>query len=323
MSTFPNLRMRRLRRTTALRRLVQEAHVVPSQLVWPLFVTHGKGVRKEVGSLPGVYQTSVDELVKDAQRAAKLGLGGIILFGLPKAKDATGTEAYADEGIVQQAIRAVKQATPDLLVMGDVCLCEYTDHGHCGVIVNGEVDNDKSVELLARVAVTQARAGADVVAPSDMMDGRVKGIRAALDAQGFTQTPILAYAAKYASAFYGPFREAAGSTPQFGDRQGYQMAVTNGDEALREIALDVGEGADMVMVKPALPCLDIIRRAREEFAVPLGAYQVSGEYAMIKAAAARGMLDEQRAMWESLFAIKRAGADFILTYFAPTAAERA
>ena len=322
MSTFPNLRMRRLRRTTALRRLVQETHVVPSQLVWPLFVTHGKGVRKEVGSLPGVYQTSVDELVKDAQRAAKLGLGGIILFGLPKAKDATGTEAYADEGIVQQAIRAVKQATPDLLVMGDVCLCEYTDHGHCGVIVNGEVDNDKSVELLARVAVTQARAGADVVAPSDMMDGRVKGIRAALDAQGFTQTPILAYAAKYASAFYGPFREAAGSTPQFGDRQGYQMAVTNGDEALREIALDVGEGADMVMVKPALPCLDIIRRAREEFAVPLGAYQVSGEYAMIKAAAARGMLDEQRAMWESLFAIKRAGADFILTYFAPTAAER-
>ena len=323
MSAFPNLRLRRLRRTPALRRLVQEAHVVPSQLVWPLFVTHGKGVRKEVGSLPGVYQTSVDELVKDAQRAAKLGLGGIILFGLPKAKDATGTEAYADEGIVQQAIRAVKQAAPDLLVMGDVCLCEYTDHGHCGVIVNGEVDNDKSVELLARVAVTQARAGADVVAPSDMMDGRVKGIRAALDAAGFTQTPILAYAAKYASAFYGPFREAAGSAPQFGDRQGYQMAVTNGDEALREIALDLAEGADMVMVKPALPCLDVIRRAKEEFGVPLGAYQVSGEYAMIKAAAARGMLDEQRAMWESLYAIKRAGADFILTYFAPTAAEQA
>ena len=322
MSSYPNLRMRRLRRTPALRRLVQEAHVTPSQLVWPLFVTHGKGVRREVGSLPGVYQTSVDELVKDAQRAAQLGLGGIILFGLPKAKDATGTEAYADEGIVQQAIRAVKQATPDLLVMGDVCLCEYTDHGHCGVIVNGEVDNDKSVELLARVAVTQARAGADVVAPSDMMDGRVKSIRAALDAAGFTQTPILAYAAKYASAFYGPFREAAGSTPQFGDRQGYQMAVTNGDEALREIALDVAEGADMVMVKPALPCLDVIRRAKEEFSVPLGAYQVSGEYAMIKAAAARGMLDEQRAMWESLYAIKRAGADFILTYFAPTAAEQ-
>ena len=322
MSSYPNLRMRRLRRTPALRRLVQEAHVTPSQLVWPLFVTHGKGVRREVGSLPGVYQTSVDELVKDAQRAAQLGLGGIILFGLPKAKDATGTEAYADEGIVQQAIRAVKQATPDLLVMGDVCLCEYTDHGHCGVIVNGEVDNDKSVELLARVAVTQARAGADVVAPSDMMDGRVKSIRAALDGAGFTQTPILAYAAKYASAFYGPFREAAGSTPQFGDRQGYQMAVTNGDEALREIALDVAEGADMVMVKPALPCLEVIRRAKEEFGVPLGAYQVSGEYAMIKAAAARGMLDEQRAMWESLYAIKRAGADFILTYFAPTAAEQ-
>ncbi len=321
MSDFPMLRMRRLRRTAALRRLVQEAHVSPSQLVWPLFVTHGKGVRKEVSSLPGVYQTSVDELVKDAQRAAKLGLGGIILFGLPAAKDATGTEAYADEGIVQQAIRAVKKATPDLLVMGDVCLCEYTDHGHCGVIVNGEVDNDQSVELLARVAVTQARAGADVVAPSDMMDGRVAAIRAALDAAGFEQTPILAYAAKYASAFYGPFREAAGSTPQFGDRQGYQMAVTNGDEALREIALDLTEGADMVMVKPALPCLDVIRRAKEEFGVPLGAYQVSGEYAMIKAAAARGMLDEQRAMWESLYAIKRAGADFILTYFAPTAAE--
>ncbi len=321
MSDFPMLRMRRLRRTAALRRLVQEAHVTPSQLVWPLFVTHGKSVRKEVSSLPGVYQTSVDELVKDAQRAAKLGLGGIILFGLPAAKDATGTEAYADEGIVQQAIRAVKKATPDLLVMGDVCLCEYTDHGHCGVIVNGEVDNDQSVELLARVAVTQARAGADVVAPSDMMVGRVAAIRAALDAAGFEQTPILAYAAKYASAFYGPFREAAGSTPQFGDRQGYQMAVTNGDEALREIALDLAEGADMVMVKPALPCLDVIRRAKEEFGVPLGAYQVSGEYAMIKAAAARGMLDEQRAMWESLYAIKRAGADFILTYFAPTAAE--
>jgi porphobilinogen synthase len=322
MSDFPIRRMRRLRRTPALRRLVQEARLAPSQLVWPLFVTHGKGVRTEVSSLPGVFQTSVDELVKDTQRAAKLGLGGVILFGLPAAKDARGTEAYADDGIVQQAIRAVKKATPDLLVMGDVCLCEYTDHGHCGVIVNGEVDNDQSVELLARVAVTQARAGADVVAPSDMMDGRVAGIRAALDSAGLMQTPILAYAAKYASAFYGPFREAAGSTPQFGDRQGYQMAVTNGDEALREIEMDLAEGADMVMVKPALPCLDVIRRAKQDFGVPLGAYQVSGEYAMIKAAAARGMLDEQRAMWESLYAIRRAGADFILTYFAPTAAEQ-
>jgi porphobilinogen synthase len=321
MSQFPIRRMRRLRRTAALRRLVQEAHLAPSQLVWPLFVTHGERVRREVGSLPGVFQTSVDELVKDAERAAKAGLGGIILFGLPAAKDATGSEAYDEQGIVQQAIRAVKRATPDLLVMGDVCLCEYTDHGHCGIIRDGEVDNDSSVYLLGKVAVAQARAGADVVAPSDMMDGRVAGIRKALDGGGFAHTPILAYAAKYASAFYGPFREAAGSTPQFGDRQGYQMAVTNGDEALREIELDLDEGADMVMVKPALPCLDVIRRAKETFGVPLGAYQVSGEYAMIKAAAARGMLDEQRAMWESLYAIRRAGADFILSYFAPTAAE--
>lgn len=321
MSQFPIRRMRRLRRTAALRRLVQEAHLAPSQLVWPLFVTHGKGVRREVTLLPGVFQTSVDELLKDAERAAKLGLGGIILFGLPAAKDGTGSEAYDEQGIVQQAIRAVKQATPDLLVMGDVCLCEYTDHGHCGVIKDGEVDNDSSAYLLGKVAVAQARAGADVVAPSDMMDGRVASIRKALDGAGFPHTPILAYAAKYASAFYGPFREAAGSTPQFGDRQGYQMAVTNGDEALREIQLDLDEGADMVMVKPALPCLDVIRRAKETFGVPLGAYQVSGEYAMIKAAAARGMLDEQRAMWESLYAIRRAGADFILSYFAPTAAE--
>jgi porphobilinogen synthase len=322
MSQFPIRRMRRLRRTAALRRLVQEAHLVPSQLVWPLFVTHGTAVRREVGSLPGVFQTSVDELVKDAERAARLGLGGIILFGLPAAKDATGSEAYDEQGIVQQAIRAVKRVSPELLVMGDVCLCEYTDHGHCGVIRDGEVDNDSSVYLLGKVAVAQARAGADVVAPSDMMDGRVAGIRKALDAAGFAHTPILSYAAKYASAFYGPFREAAGSTPQFGDRQGYQMAVTNGDEALREIALDLDEGADMVMVKPALPCLDVIRRAKERFGVPLGAYQVSGEYAMIKAAAARGMLDEQRAMWESLYAIRRAGADFILSYFAPAAAEQ-
>jgi porphobilinogen synthase len=322
MKQFPERRMRRLRRTAAIRRLVQETHLAPSQFVWPLFVTHGRGVRREVASLPGVFQTSVDELVKDTERAARLGLGGIILFGLPESKDAVGSEAYDDEGIVQQGIRAVKRATPDLLVMGDVCLCEYTDHGHCGVIKDGEVDNDASLELLAKTAVTQARAGADVVAPSDMMDGRVAAIRHALDAAGFSHTPILSYAAKYASAFYGPFREAAGSAPQFGDRQGYQMAVTQGDEALEEIRLDLDEGADMVMVKPALPCLDIIRRARESFGVPLGAYQVSGEYAMIKAAAARGMLDEQRAMWESLYAIRRAGADFVLTYYAATAAEQ-
>jgi porphobilinogen synthase len=319
---FPSLRLRRLRRTPALRRLAQETHLAPSQLVWPLFATHGEGVRREVASLPGVFQTSVDELVKDAERAQRLGLGGIILFGLPAHKDATGSEAYDDQGIVQQAIRAVKRAVPDLLVIGDVCLCEYTDHGHCGVIQDGEVENDASVYLLGKVAVSQARAGADVVAPSDMMDGRVAGIRKALDAAGRHQTPILSYAAKYASAFYGPFREAAGSTPQFGDRQGYQMAVTNADEALREIRLDLDEGADLVLVKPALPCLDVIRRARERFGAPLGAYQVSGEYAMIKAAAARGMLDEERAMWESLYAIRRAGADFVLSYFAPVAAER-
>jgi len=311
MSQFPIRRMRRLRRTQALRRLVQETHLVPSQLVWPLFACHGEGVRREVAALPGVYQTSLDELVKDAERARRLGLGGIILFGLPAAKDATGSEAYDEQGIVQQAARAAKRA----------CLCEYTDHGHCGVVQDGEVDNDASVYLLGKVAVTQARAGIDIVAPSDMMDGRVAGIRKALDAAGFSRVPIMSYAAKMASTFYGPFREAAGSTPQFGDRQSYQMQGTNADEAMREIGLDVEEGADIVLVKPALPCLDLIRRAKQEFGSPLAAYQVSGEYAMIKAAAARGMLDEARAMWETLYAIRRAGADIILSYFAPAAAD--
>jgi porphobilinogen synthase len=322
MSQFPIRRMRRLRRTPALRRLVQETHLVPSQLVWPLFVTHGEGLRRPVAAMPGVDQVSVDEVVKDAERAARLGLGGIVLFGIPAAKDATGSEAYDEQGIVQQAIRAVKRAVPELLVIGDVCLCEYTDHGHCGVIRDGDVDNDASVYLLGKVAVTQARAGVDLVAPSDMMDGRVAGIRKALDAAGFAHLPIMSYAAKFASAFYGPFREAAGSTPQFGDRQTYQMAVANGDEAMQEIRLDLEEGADIVMVKPAGPCLDLIRRAHEEFGSPLAAYQVSGEYAMIKAAAERGMLDETRAMWESLTAIRRAGADIILSYFAPAAAEQ-
>jgi porphobilinogen synthase len=322
MSQFPIRRMRRLRRTPALRRLVQETHLVPSQLVWPLFVTHGEGLRRPVAAMPGVDQVSVDEVVKDAERAARLGLGGIVLFGIPAAKDTTGSEAYDEQGIVQQAIRAVKRAVPELLVIGDVCLCEYTDHGHCGVIRDGDVDNDASVYLLGKVAVTQARAGVDLVAPSDMMDGRVAGIRKALDAAGFAHLPIMSYAAKFASAFYGPFREAAGSTPQFGDRQTYQMAVANGDEAMREIRLDLEEGADIVMVKPAGPCLDLIRRAHEEFGSPLAAYQVSGEYAMIKAAAERGMLDETRAMWESLTAIRRAGADIILSYFAPAAAEQ-
>ena len=319
---FPIRRMRRLRRTPALRRLVQETHVVPSQLIWPLFVAHGEGLRRPVEAMPGVAQLSVDVLVQEAERAASLGLGGIILFGIPAAKDATGSEAHDEQGIVQQAIRAVKRAVPQLLVAGDVCLCEYTDHGHCGVIRDGDVDNDSSVYLLGKIAVIQARAGADLVAPSDMMDGRVAGIRKALDGGGFSHVPIMSYAAKFASAFYGPFREAAGSTPQFGDRQSYQMAVPNGDEAMKEIQLDLDEGADIVMVKPAGPCLDLIRRAKERFGAPLGAYQVSGEYAMIKAAAERGMLDEHRAMWESVTAIRRAGADIVLTYFAPTLAEQ-
>ncbi len=321
MSQFPVRRMRRLRRTPALRRLVQETQLVPSQLVWPLFVAHGDGMRREVDALPGVYQTSVDELVKDAERAARLGLGGIVLFGLPAMKDATGSEAYDEQGIVQQAARAVKGAVPDLLVIADLCLCEYTDHGHCGVVADGDVDNDATVYLLGKVAVTQARAGVDIVAPSDMMDGRVAGIRKALDAAGFARVPIMSYAAKMASAFYGPFREAAGSTPQFGDRQSYQMQGTNADEAMKEIELDVAEGADIILVKPALPCLDLIRRAKQQFGGPLAAYQVSGEYAMIKAAAERGMLDEARAMWETLYAIRRAGADIVLSYFAPCAAE--
>ncbi len=319
---FPIRRMRRLRRTPALRRLVQETHVVPSQLIWPLFVMHGEGKRQPVDAMPGVAQLSVDELVKDAERAQSLGLGGVILFGIPATKDATGSEAHDEQGIVQQAIRAVKRAVPGLLVVGDVCLCEYTDHGHCGVIRDGEVDNDSSVYLLGKIAVMQARAGVDIVAPSDMMDGRVAAIRKALDAGGFSHVPIMSYAAKMASAFYGPFREAAGSTPQFGDRQSYQMAGSNADEAMKEIQLDLDEGADIVLVKPAGPCLDLIRRAKERFGSPLGAYQVSGEYAMIKAAAERGMLDEKRAMWESVTAIRRAGADIILTYFAPALAEQ-
>jgi len=318
---FPIRRMRRLRRTPALRRLVQETHVVPSQLIWPLFVRHGEGVRKPVDAMPGVAQLSVVAVSLNEKRAQSLGLGGIILFGIPATKDATGSEAHDEQGIVQQAIRAVKRAVPGLLVIGDVCLCEYTDHGHCGVIRDGEVDNDSSVYLLGKIAVIQARAGVDMVAPSDMMDGRVSGIRKALDAGGFSHIPIMSYAAKMASAFYGPFREAAGSTPQFGDRQSYQMAAANADEAMKEIQLDLDEGADIVMVKPAGPCLDLIRRAKDRFGAPLGAYQVSGEYAMIKAAAERGMLDENRAMWESVTAIRRAGADIILTYFAPALAE--
>src|SRR2546426_2480495 len=291
---FPIRRMRRLRRTGALRRLVQETHLVPSQLVWPLFVRHGEGLRTPVTAMPGVTQLSIDELVKEAERAAALELGGIILFGIPATKDATGSEAHDEQGIVQQAIRAVKRAVPQLLVIGDVCLCEYTDHGHCGVIRDGDVDNDSSVYLLGKTAVMQARAGADLVAPSDMMDGRVAGIRKALDAGGFSHVPIMSYAAKFASAFYGPFREAAGSTPQFGDRQTYQMAVANGDEAMKEIQLDLDEGADIVMVKPAGPGLDLIPRGKGTLGAPPRASQGTGGDAVVKEAAGGGVAGDGR-----------------------------
>ncbi len=321
MSHYPTLRHRRLRRSAGLRALVRETRLHPSQLVVPLFVRPGEGVRRPIGSMPGVAQTSVDEMLRDAERAAALGIGGIILFGIPDGKDAEGTAAWDEQGPVARGVRALKRAFPDLVTMTDVCLCEYTSHGHCGVLRGDTVDNDATLALLAREAVCHAAAGADVVAPSDMMDGRVAAIRAALDASGHGDVPILSYAAKYASAFYGPFREAAESTPQFGDRRGYQMDVGNTNEALREVRADVEEGADLIMVKPAGPCLDIIRRVREAFDLPLSAYQVSGEYAMIKAAAANGWLDERRAMMESLLAIRRAGADFILTYFAFEAAQ--
>ncbi len=312
--------MRRLRARESLRRLVRETHLEPSQLILPLFVCPGEGVRREIGAMPGNYQLSVDELVKECAEARRLGLGGVILFGIPESKDEMASGAYADDGIVQRAVRAVKQEVPDLVVITDVCNCEYTSHGHCGKVVNGEVDNDATLEWLAATAVSHARAGADIVAPSDMMDGRVAAIRRALDAAGFPHTPILSYAAKYASVFYGPFREAAESAPRFGDRRSYQMDPPNAREALREIELDIEEGADIVMVKPALPYLDIIRQARDRFDVPLAAYQVSGEFSMIVAAARNGWIDRERAMMETLLAIRRAGADLILTYFAREAA---
>ena len=313
-------RPRRLRRTPALRRLVRETRLEAADLVLPLFVRSGRSVRQPVGSMPGCAQTSVDEMLRDAAAAAEVGVAGVILFGIPDEKDAQGTSAWDDDGPVQEGVRQLKRALPGLVVMTDVCLCEYTDHGHCGVLKDGEVDNDATLALLAREAVSHARAGADVVAPSDMMDGRVGAIRAALDQAGFPDTPILSYAAKYASAFYGPFRDAAESAPQSGDRRTAQMDPGNADEALREVRLDIDEGANMVMVKPAGPCLDVIYRVKEATGYPLGAYQVSGEYAMIKAAAERGWIDGERAMMESLLGIRRAGADFILTYFATDAA---
>ena len=314
--TFPTTRLRRLRATPALRALARETTLSPGQLVAPLFVCHGDRVRRPIASMPGHAQLSVDEAAKEAESLARLGIGGVILFGIPAAKDEVGREAYDPKGIVPAALRALKKATPDLLLWADVCLCEYTDHGHCGVVRDGRVDNDATLPLLARAAVAYAEAGADLIAPSDMMDGRVAAIRRALDEAGRTETPIVSYAAKYASAFYGPFREAAESAPQFGDRRGYQMDPANGDEALREVALDIAEGADMVMVKPALPYLDVLRRVKDRFGVPVAAYQVSGEYAMIRAAAQNGWIDGERAALESLTSIRRAGASAILTYFA-------
>jgi porphobilinogen synthase len=314
--TFPTTRMRRLRATPALRAMTRETALEPADLVAPLFVAHGDTARRPIASMPGHAQLSVPEAVREAKTLAAMGVGGVILFGIPKSKDATGSEAYAEEGVVPRALRAIKDTVPELLLWADVCLCEYTDHGHCGVVVDGRVDNDRTLPLLARAAVTYARAGADLIAPSDMMDGRVGRIRGALDEAGLTDTPIVAYSAKYASAFYGPFREAAESAPQFGDRRGYQMDPANGDEALREVALDLDEGADMVMVKPALPYLDVIRRVKDRFGVPVAAYNVSGEYSMIRAAAERGWLDGDRAALEVLTAIRRAGADVILTYHA-------
>ncbi len=316
------MRMRRLRRSEALRALVRETTLEPGDLIYPLFICPGEGVRKPIGSMPGVFNVSVDEAMREADEAAALGIGGLLLFGLPEEKDEVGTGAWADDGIVQQGLRALKQssAAKKLVLIADVCLCEYTSHGHCGVIVEGrdgcEVDNDSSLQLLGKAAASLAKAGADVVAPSDMMDGRVAAIRRALDDTGQANTPILSYASKFASAFYGPFREAADSAPQFGDRKTYQMDGANAREAMREIDLDLAEGADMILMKPAMPYLDVVRAARERVDVPIGAYQVSGEYSMLQAAFEKGWLDRDRAMMESLLGIRRAGADFIVTYFA-------
>ena len=313
-------RPRRLREKPLLRKLVRETALAVDDLVYPLFAVHGRGVREPIASMPGQFHLSIDEMVKDTKDVAGMGIPAVLLFGVPAEKDPRGSEAWADDGIVQQAVRAVKDVVPDLLVVTDVCLCQYTSHGHCGVVEGGSVRNDPTLELLARVAVSHAEAGADMVAPSDMMDGRVGAIREALDEAGYLDAPIMAYSAKYASCFYGPFRDAAESAPQFGDRRSYQMDPANVVEAMREIALDLDEGADIVMIKPALPYLDVISRAKTEFGVPLAAYSVSGEYAMIRAAGQLGWLDEERAMLEALTAIRRAGADIVITYFAKDAA---
>ncbi len=317
---FPAVRPRRLRRTAALRSLVRETVLTPSDFIQPFFVAEGTDVRHPIGSMPGIAQLSVDYLLHEVMQTAAAQIPAVILFGIPDTKDEMGTGAYAQDGIVQRAVRSVKDACPDLVVITDVCLCEYTSHGHCGVVRDGEVLNDPTLELLSRTALSHAEAGADIVAPSDMMDGRVAAIRATLDESSHTQTAILSYAAKYASAFYGPFREAAESAPKFGDRRAYQMDPANAREALREVQLDVGEGADMVMVKPAMAFLDVLQRVKDEVPVPVGAYNVSGEYAMVKAAAQQGWIDGQAIMMEILHSIKRAGADFILTYHAGEAA---
>ncbi len=317
---YPAYRGRRLRRTEALRSMVREASFDVRNLIQPFFVTHGQGIKNAISGMPDQFQLSPDMLIKELKETVSRGIPAVLLFGLPKKKDEVGTEAYAREGIIQKTIRAIKNKYPDLVVITDVCLCEYTDHGHCGRIVNGEVDNDSTLDLLAKMAVSHTQAGADIVAPSDMMDGRVEAIREALDESGHEMTPIMSYAAKYASAFYGPFREAAQSAPQFGDRKSYQMDPANSDEAIREVGLDVDEGADIIMVKPALPYLDVIWRVRNTFDLPLAAYNVSGEYSMLKAAAANGWIDYDRCMMETLTSIRRAGADMIITYHALEAA---
>jgi porphobilinogen synthase len=321
LMAFPINRPRRLRRTDTLRRMVRETRLSPDDFIQPYFVCPGRGVKKPVSAMPGVAQMSVDNVVGAARETFAAGVPAVILFGIPAHKDATGTEAWNDNGEVQRAIREIKEAAPGLVVITDVCMCEYTDHGHCGVVRDNDVDNDATLELLVREALSHARAGADIVAPSDMMDGRVGAIRTALDDEGFGEVAIMAYSAKFASAFYGPFREAAESAPQFGDRRSYQMDPPNGDEAMREVALDLEEGADIVMVKPALPYLDLIYRVKQEFNVPVAAYNVSGEYSMIRAAGMNGWIDEERATLEVLTSIKRAGADMILTYFATTVAQ--
>jgi len=324
---FPATRLRRLRRTEAMRSLVRETHLHPGALIYPLFICPGEGVRKAIGSMPGVFNLSIDEAVKEAEECAALGIGGLLLFGLPAEKDEKASGAWADDGIVQTALRALKKnrALDPLVMIADVCLCEYTSHGHCGVVARDgdhyEIENDSSVALIAKTAASLASAGADVVAPSDMMDGRVEAIRSALDTGGLEQIPMMSYASKFASAFYGPFREAADSAPQFGDRRSYQMDGANLREAMREIDQDIAEGADMLLMKPAMPYLDVIRATRERYDLPMGAYQVSGEYSMLHAAFERGWLEPERAMMESLLSIRRAGADFIVTYFAKNAAK--